>query len=278
MPDLNGLPVPQFNASQPYHWEYDNLPLQTLADRDNLINAVVDTHQEILRNSAGTVGTLSARLDQSIQDDGNLITSSVDDSLHNIAKHTDGSMTVSGSQLTSYQSLGYVAVSNPVPFVRMLEAERDKLSLVADEATKLLVDVNTPSLVYTFGDGGIDTLVLAESSSIGWTFEGPNSVKPEIKFSINFAHRHYYDLEPVTSDYVNYQVNGVATPFMEDSLRVYINGVRLSSEYNVYVPNSTVSTWTANKFTPSHSTGTFTLANAIDSADIIRIDFDISVT
>jgi hypothetical protein len=278
MPDLNGLPVPQYNAGQPYHWEYDNLPLQTLADRDNLINAVVDTHQEILRNSAGTVGTLANRLDQSIQDDGNLLTSAVDDALHNIAKHTDGSATVSGSDLTDYQNLGYVTVSNPVPFVRMLEAERDKLSLVADEATKLLVDVNTPSLVYTFGDGGIDTLVLAESTSIGWTFEGPNSVKPEIKFSIAFAHRHYYDLEPVTSNYINFQVNGPSTPYMEDSLRVYINGVRLNSEYNIYVPNSTVSTWTSNKFTPSHLAGTFALATAISASDIIRIDFDVAVT
>jgi hypothetical protein len=279
MPDLNGLPVPQYNAGQPYHWEYDNLPLQTLADRDDLINAAVDTHQEILRNSAGTAGTLANRLDQSIQDDGNLISSAVDDALHNIAKHADGSTTVSGSELDNYQNtLGYVTVSNPVPFVRMLEVERDKLSLVADEATKLLVDVNTPSLVYTFGDGGIDTLVLAESTSIGWTFEGPNSVKPEIKFSIAFAHRHYYDLEPLTSDYINFQVNGPATPYMENTLRVYINGVRLSSEYPVYVPNSTISTWTANKFTPNYLAGTFSLMTAIDASDIIRIDFDLAVT
>lgn len=278
MPDLNGLPVPQYAAGQPYHWEYDNLPLQTLADRDELINAAVDTHQEILRNSAGTVGSLESRLAQSIQPDGNLISSAVDDALHNIAKHTDGSMNVSGSELTDYQNLGYVTVSNPVPFVRMLEAERDKLSLVADEATKLLIDVNTPSLIYSFGDGGIDTLNLAESSTIGWTFEGPNSIKPEIKFSIAFAHRHYYDLEPITSDYINYQVNGPSTPYMEDSLRVYVNGIRLNSGYPVYVPNSTASSWTSYMFTPSHLTGTFALSAAIDPEDIIRIDFDISVT
>lgn len=277
MPDLNGLPVPEYTGGQPYHYEYDNIPLQTLADRDNLINAVVDTHQEILRNCAGTVGTLANRLSQSIEDDGNLKSTAVDQTLHNIAEHTDGSKTVTGTELSDYQALGYPSISNPVPFVRMLEAERDKLSLVADEATKLLVDVNTPSLVYSFGSG-TDTLVLAESNSIGWTFEGPNSVKPEIKFSIAFAHRHYYDLEPVTDDYLNYSVNGIATPYTEDSLRVYINGVRLNMDYTVYVPNSDVTEWTANKFTPNHLAGTFALATAITANDIIRIDFDIEVS
>ena len=100
----------------------------------------------------------------------------------------------------------------------------------------------------------------------------------EIKFSIAFAHRHYYDLEPVTSNYINFQVNSPSTPYMEDSLRVYINGVRLNSEYNVYVPNNTVSTWTSNRFTPSHLAGTFALATAINASDIIRIDFDVAVT
>jgi hypothetical protein len=277
MPDLNALPVPQYNSAQPYHWEYDNLPLKTLANRDELINGVVDTHSEILRNCAGTVGTLANRLNQSVEEDGNLKTTAVDDTLHNIAKHEDGSKTVSGSELSDYNNLGYIGVVNPVPFVRMLEAERDKLSLVADEATNIVVNVNTPSLIYTFGDG-INTLDLIESDSIGWTFEGPNSVKPEIKFSIAFAHRHYYNLDPITSNYQNYQVNMVSTPYMEDSLRVYINGVRLNSVYNVYVPNSDVTSWIANRFTPNHLTGTFTLLTAITSSDIITIDFDVAVT
>lgn len=277
MPDLNALPVPQYNATQPYHWEYDNLPLKTLSDRDELINGVVDTHSEILRNCSGTVGTLANRLNQSVEQDGNLKTTAVDQTLHNIAEHEDGSKTVSGAELSDYNALGYIGVVNPVPFVRMLEAERDKLSLVADEATNIVVNVNTPSLIYTFGDG-INTLDLIESDSISWTFEGPNSVKPEIKFSIAFAHRHYYDLDPITSDYQNYQVNMPSTPYMEDTLRVYINGVRLNSVYNVYVPNSDVTSWIANRFTPNHLTGTFTLLTAITSSDIISIDFDIAVT
>jgi len=277
MPDLNALPVPQYNATQPYHWEYDNLPLKTLSDRDELINGVVDTHSEILRNCSGTVGTLANRLNQSVEQDGNLKTTAVDQTLHNIAEHGDGSKTVSGAELSDYNALGYIGVVNPVPFVRMLEAERDKLSLVADEATNIVVNVNTPSLIYTFGDG-INTLDLIESDSISWTFEGPNSVKPEIKFSIAFAHRHYYNLDPITSDYQNYQVNMPSTPYMEDTLRVYINGVRLNSVYNVYVPNSDVTSWIANRFTPDHLTGTFTLLTAITSSDIISIDFDIAVT
>ena len=277
MPDLNSLPVPQYSGDQPYHWEYDNLPLKTLADRDDLINGVVDTHSEILRNCAGTSGTLANRINQSLEQNGDLKTSAVDDALHNIAEHTDGNKTVSGSELAAYNALGYIGVVNPVPFVRMIEAERDKLALVADNATDIVVNVVTPSTTYTFGDG-LATLNLIESDSIGWTFIGPDSVKPEIKFSLAFAHRHYYDLEPVTLDYQNFSVNISATPFMEDTLRVYINGVRLSSAYSVYVPNSDVTSWTANMFTPNHLAGTFALDVAITSSDVIRIDFDIEVS
>jgi hypothetical protein len=278
MPDLNSLPVPQYQSNQPYHWEYDNLPLKTLADRDELINGVVNVHQEILRNCSGTVGTLANRLNQSIQEDGNLSSVAVDESLHNIAEHTDGAKTISAGDLLTYQELGYPSISNPVPFVRMLEAERNKLAIIADESTKLTIDVNTPSLILTFGDGSIDSLNLIESSSIQWTFEAPNSVKPEIKFSLEYAHRHYYDLEPITSNYLNYSVTGVSTPYIEDSLRVFINGIRINSEYDVYVPNQQVTVWTANKFTPNHLLGTFALSTAISYNDIIRIDFDVSVT
>lgn len=277
MPDLNSLPVPQYSGDQPYHWEYDNLPLKTLSDRDELINGVVDTHSEILRNCAGTSGTLANRINQSLEPNGDLKTSAVDAALHSIAEHTDASKTVGAPELASYVALGYIGISNPVPFVRMLEAERDKLALVADEATNIVVNVTTPSTTYAFGDG-LDTLNLIESDSIGWTFVGPDSVKPEIKFTLAFAHRHYYDLEPVTNDNLNYTVNLPATPYIEDSLRVYINGVRLSSEYSIYVPNDDVTSWTANKFTPNHLTGSFVLDTAITSNDIIRIDFDIQVS
>ena len=72
MPDLSSIPVPQYAPNQPYHWEYDNLPLKALADRDEVINGEVDNQTKILVDAAGTQGTLANRLNQSIDEDGNL--------------------------------------------------------------------------------------------------------------------------------------------------------------------------------------------------------------
>lgn len=285
MPDLNSLPVPNYAAGQPYHYEYDNLPLNTLAARDELINNAVDKMNSILQDTAGTQGTLANRLNQSIDADGDLRASAIDEALHNIAEHSDGSKTVSGAELLVYQQLGigsggagYPSISNPVPFVRMLEAERDKLALIADEATNLAIDVVTPSLTYSFGVTGMPQLNLVDSTTIEWNYAGSNNIRADLKLSSSFAHRHYYDIEPPTANYLNFDVNSVSTPYIEGSLRVYINGVRLSSVDSVYVPNSTHTAYSLNKFSPSHTTGEFTLDNAISASDIIRVDFDVAVS
>jgi hypothetical protein len=276
MPDLSKLPVPQYQADQPYHWEYDNLPLQVLAQRDEIINGEVDNQSKILGDSAGTQGTLSNRLNQSIDEDGNLLSTAVDESLHNIAKHTDGSITVDSDELDHYVSdLGYSSVANPVPFVRMLESERDKLALIASEATNFAIQANIPSNITVFNSG---ILELSNSTTINWEFTAPNILSPVLAISTDFAHRHYYDLEPITTDYLNYKVTSISTPYIEGSLRVYINGVRLSEEYQVYYPSNPVSTWSLNSYTSDYSAGTFVLDYAITSNDIIRIDFDLSLT
>jgi hypothetical protein len=276
MPDLSSIPVPQYAAGQPYHWEYDNLPLKALADRDEIINGEVDTHTKILVDSAGTQGTLANRINQSIDEDGNLINTAVDQSLHNVAEHEDGSKTVTLEELEYYNdTLGYDSVSNPVPYVRMLDAERSKLALISDEATNLKIQVNIPSQIVLFDN---ETIELADSDSIAWEVNAPNVLSAVLKISTDFAHRHYYDLEPITSDNENYTVNSLATPFVEGSLRVFINGIRLSEEYAVYYPSNPISTWSLNKFTPDHETGSFVLDSAISEDDIIRIDFDVSLT
>lgn len=283
MPDLSQLPVPQYQGDQPYHWEYDNLPLKTLADRDEIINGEVDSHGKILRDCAGTQGTLANRLAQSIDEDGNLIPAAVDESAHNIAEHTDGSKTVSGGELTAYIALGFPSLTNPVSFVRMLDSERAKLALIADEATNMTIEVETISNIVLFEEG---PLQLAQSESIQWEVEAPNKVKAVLAVSTDFAHRHYYDLTPVMEptddltpiEYKLFKVTSVATPFIEDSLRVYINGVRISSEFSVYYPSNPVSTWTLNRFTADAANGKFTLDSAITELDIIQIDFDVSLT
>lgn len=279
MPDLSQLPVPQYTADQPYHWEYDNLPLKTLADRDLLINVEVDIHAAVLRDTAGTQGTLANRLAQSIDEDGNLISDAIDEAAHNIAEHTDGSKTVSTLELANYVALGFPSLINPVGFVRMLASERDKLALIADDATNLTISVETISNIVLFEEGSLE---LTSSDSIQWEVESPNKVKAVLSISTEFAHRHYYDLTPVMTptedaipiDYKLFKVTSTATPYIEDSLRVYINGIRLNRNYSVYYPSNPISTWSLNAFTADAANGLFTLNNPITDLDIIQIDFD----
>jgi len=283
MPDLSQLPVPQYNADQPYHWEYDNLPLKTLADRDLIINLEVDVLAAILRDTAGTQGTLSNRLAQSIDEDGNLIPNAIDQAAHNIAEHTDGTKSVSGPELADYIALGFPTLTNPVAFVRMLASERDKLALIANEATNLMMSVETISNIVLFEEG---TIELVSSSSVNWEVEAPNKVKAVLAVSTDFAHRHYYDLTPImipTDDPTPienklFQVTSLATEYIEDSLRVYINGVRLNRNTSVYYPSNPISTWSLNSFTTNAAQGRFTLTNPIADEDIIQIDFDQAVT
>jgi hypothetical protein len=149
----------------------------------------------------------------------------------------------------------------------------------------MLIDVNTPSLVYPieFGVEGMPKLTLTESDTIEWNFTSPDQITADLKISTAFAHRHYYDLVPVnpSSDYQNYEVNNISSPYMEGSLRVFINGTRIpelnppSATEEVYVPNSSHSAYTLNSFTSDFANGTFALTTAITSSDVIRVDFDI---
>jgi Holliday junction resolvasome RuvABC DNA-binding subunit len=130
---------------------YDNLPLRNIYIRQELINDAVNINSDILRQAVGTQGTVSNRLAQSINDDGTLKASAIDGAKHNIAQHKDGQATVSSAELAALTALGY-SVSNPVPFVRMTLAERDKLSLMASEATAFKLQLDTPSNVVLFDD------------------------------------------------------------------------------------------------------------------------------
>ena len=275
MPELDLFPVPLYNPLHPYHWEYDNLPLQNLKLRDEIINGQVDYNSGILMDAAGTQGTLANRLAQSLDPNGNLLVAAVDETLHNIAAHTDGTANLSPTEITAIATLGYV-VSNPVPYVRMLDVERSKLALIADEATSMTVQVQTPSAIVLNTQGPITFI---PSDTVTWSVSAGNKIQANLGFPVEAAHRHYYDQVPVTSDYLNYKTTSISTPCMVGTLRVTINGVRLSDSANVYVPSANISSpWTLNSFTPDEAAGTFQLANAITAADIIRIDFDIALT
>ena len=279
MPDISLIPVPFFQGLEPYHHTLDNLPLEALATRDELINDAVDINTGILTDAIGTVGTLANRLNQSINPDGSLITTSVDNTLHNIAMHTDGSTTLNNTDLTTLSNLGYT-LTNPVPFVRMLDAERDKLSLIADNATSLQLEVitSTPSTIIFDNQ----TVTFAGSSSLTWEFISPSTIVGNFALPLNLFHTHNYDLVPVsanivTPDYINYKTTSISTAYTQDSLRVYINGIKLTKNSSVMVPSYTGgSPFTATNYTENYAAGTFALSRAITSNDKISIDFDIT--
>ena len=259
MPQIELLPIPLYEPLQPYHFQFDNIPLQALMTRQSLINSAVDINSDILRDTAGTQGSLAARLNQSINPDGSLKSDKIDAALHSIGAHTDG-------------------LFDGIEYVRYKLEERDKLILIADEATNMTLEFDTISNIVLFEEGPV---IFQGSDSVTWSVLEPNRIKADLTFPTSAAHRHYYGIAPlpvdVDPDYINYKT-GLTTPFVEGSLRVYINGVRLSDEDEIYIPGPLVtSEWTLNRFTPGADFTTFALDRAITANDSIRIDFDISL-
>lgn len=258
MPRIELIPEVLYGPNDPIHWETDNVPLKNIIKRQNLINLALDDALEQLRDAIGTQGSVANRLNQSIKADGSLKKSAIDDTTHSIEEHED-----------------------TANYVRMSKAQSDKLDTVSKDATDVSIRVFTDNTNFTkFDSGGIDIL---PSSTVTPDITSPNKVKFDLSFPASAAHKHFYGLVPVASnlsspDYTNYKVNSSSTAFIEDSLRVHINGVRIFEDQEVYVPGDMVDDpWTLLKFTPDHSNGTFELSAAISEDDIIRIDFDISL-
>jgi len=120
MPDIDLIPIPSYQPLQPYYWTYDNMPLEAINQREQLINNAVDANTETLRASIGSTGSLNVRLDQSLLPNGDLRVAKINEALHNIGAHEDG----------SYDGVDYV---------RMTLSEREKLALVASEAKNITI-------------------------------------------------------------------------------------------------------------------------------------------
>jgi len=283
MVDLSRLPTPEYTAQNPYHYTYDNIPIKQLAERDVLINNELENVSNIIRSGAGTQGNIANRIDQSIDENGDLRPYAVDESLHNIAEHTDGSKSEDFGTLSYINTtLGFSSVVNPVSYVRMLDVERSKLNLIAEEATDIDFKVVTPSSTITIPEG---TISFEASDNIYWEITGPSGpsmpyvLKPMLGIGTTYFHNHYYNVEPITANYIDYTVNSISTPYIEGSLRVYINGISINDSASVYVPTSDpTDPWVQNKFTSDYANGSFALDIALTSNDIIRIDFDISLS
>lgn len=296
MPQIELVPVPLYQPLQPYNSQIDNIPIQGLIDRILLVNSQVDINSVVLEESQGTQGSISNRLAQSINADGTLKTSAIDAANHNIAEHTDGYVIVDG---------------NPVSYVRMLWDERAKLVTIDSGANNLdvLVTVNNsipsglPSQISVIGISEVEfvtgTFELKPSDSVYWSVDADGAIKANTNFPLSVRHVHNYDIIPVpqnlfTPDYKNYIVTSTATQYRSGSLRVYINGIRLTQSSNItpgkaphgnYVPTGFSSgtpiwmTFTYTEDTSSLSSGIitsgkFSLSNAITAEDVITIDFD----
>ena len=269
MPRIELIDVPMFGPNDPIHWTVDNIPLKNLMRRQVLINLALDNIIEQITDAVGTQNTISNRLNQSIEADGSLKTQAVDDSMHSIESHAD-----------------------TASYVRMQKSESDKLALVDSEATDVELNVANDDSFVSFPNGVVN---IRNSNTITWTVEAPNVVKAHMIFSSDAAHKHYYTQVPVhavveSPDFLNYKANSLSTEYMEGSLRVYINGVRINSvasdatteeieEAKVLVPGALVDyPWTAMYFVPDHENGTFALSSAISEDDVIRVDYDIKLT
>jgi hypothetical protein len=243
----------------PYHHLADQAPIDALITRIDLVNSQVDNDANTLLNSMGTAGSLANRLAQSINDDGSLKTVALDNALHSIAEHMDAA--------------GYV---------RMTANERAKLSLIADGATNFGVQFNTISGIISFDQGILD---IQPSDTVTWRYLN-GSIYADNAFPSSVRHIHYYDVSPVpvnliTPDYINYYTTSIATPYQEGSLRVYLNGIRISQNAPIdIIINDVPTAMTFSEDTNSIAggmitSGLFTLSSAINADIIIFTDFDV---
>lgn len=283
MPNLDNLGVPRYQSGHPYHYTFDNAPLEVLEQRDVLINDQVDAQGLILEESAGTQGTLANRLNQFADDDGNLLAAAVDSADHSIAAHTDGD-----------------------GFVRMTDAERSKLETVANGATDITFSIETETETIVIDSGQI---TLAGSTDLRWIVNTGPIVTAEI---INYprAHIHFYQVSPVQDpgDDTLYSIpfddlldisdplDGTLTQFRLGSLAVYVNGIRLNETTPIYYPSIEAVTltptdddysipaetviakdWKLNKFTVSVGQDSFNLDTALSEGDVILVDFECDI-
>ena len=250
MSDISNFPIPYFTAGTPYAYDADNVPLVTIQVRENLIANNVTLNNSILKDSGGNTGSVDNRISTSLDDAGYIKVDSVNQAVHNVGAHTDGSFTVSPTELTAIQ-VNYPTVTNPVPFVKTLRAEHEKLQLISENATDVSARFITPSGIKTFSTGPI---TFKNSETVTWKIsQTGQSIYAEVASSLLDAHIHYRNIVPENLnfpyDYKNYKIT-LPTPlafhgpfgvtftsvasFLDTTLIVYINGTRIFSGEKVY--------------------------------------------
>lgn len=241
MPNIDLIPIRYPSGDEPYNYVIDRQPLQDLATQISLVNDAVDINTTILQGAIGDAGDLANRLAQSLNPDGSLVPAAVDQSLHRISEHTDDGA-----------------------YVRMQLTERQKLGLVDDNATNLSIQVSTTSGDVLWPQSSV-ILYVKPSSTITWRKDGSGNLCADTVAPLNNSPARQYDITPITIDNINFTTTSIPTAYQSGSLRVFINGIRMSR-------SATIDGYYYTEVSPSG--GTFSLNVALAAGSVIRIDFD----
>lgn len=261
MPHL--IDVPLYQPMQPYYYDIDNIPILQLANNEAIINQQTDYHSNLLNAAQGTAANLGARLNKCMDGQGNLLQAAVNEANHNIADHAEATPLVGDS---------YVVMKN---------SERQQLASISpDGATNLKLSVTTNVGVTDYTN---EHVTLEPSSSITWTTSG-NQIAAQLVYAGTF-HQHIYEEHPNTTNRTLWTVQ--AGVFDDQTLRVYINGVRIFvgtptpvPSYNLTsgVPTSWRTINIVDDGTYHPAVGTFSTSQTLTVNDVIRVDYDIVLT
>ena len=260
MPDIGSITDVQYSPTDPYFVSVDNAPLAALFYKIQVVNTQTDANANELINARNGYPNLAGYLATFA-----LNATNVNNTLHNIGYHADG--------------VGPDSIS----YVRMTYDERTKLSAI-DPDSIIQIHVTTIS-TSTFQDVTFDngTIYLEPSDTVQWTVDGDvgnQQLRAEMHFPPELAQIHIYECTPAphTPSAPDWQTYSVPRAFIDSSLRIYVNGIRIT-EGGVYVPQSGgTGTWKFLSYTYDLEALTFTLSQPITSSDVVMIDFDISAS
>lgn len=179
MANIDLIPEIFYESFHPYHYLFDNMPLRNILTRISMVNDTASIDHLSIANAVGTAGSLSLRLDQSLEDDGTLKVSAIDTAMHGIEFHTDET-----------DQSAFIEVDDT--FVRMTERERARLDFMQDEANLLNITFETASPSNTPVDFTNGTVIFADSVSTAWRWE-TGKMYLDLGFPVAAAHQHSYE-------------------------------------------------------------------------------------
>jgi len=253
MPNIQSISQVQYHPNHPYHFHYDNLPLKNIIIRQVMINSAVDTVSGVVNEAKGTRSDLDTRLNETLNPDGTFKSSAVPS--HSID-----------------------LVEDSVSYVRMTPAERIKLDNISSDATALNIVFpnDPPDPNFVFDDHSV---MFGNTSTVHWEVDTTDPMLPVVKahISVPTAKVHHYNVSPNTSDYESFTID--YPPMIADSLRVYINGIRIFVGVDVKIPRPDMSEWDDIHISSVDTEG-FVLSDSLEnyftpaSEYVVRVDYN----